>query len=219
MAVHYVTAALRKLHTPIFFFDSAQCHRSSIVMYHWELLVIFIRFYIIFYYQQDSLAVISSSPSNHRPALEGYKKVLSHKRHLAGINCSLPFWNCSRTICRFCTAAAYCCSCSCVDASCIMALSRCPATVCNCCFKLSSCCEASKLSKTQVRVSRALCGLQLYRSHQCLLTITVMIIHTELLVAKIKSCIPALWQGRQYFFNIARAIFFKYCPDFMWPII
>ena len=35
-----------------------------------------------------------------------------------------------------------------------------------------------------------------------------IIIHTELLVVKIKSCIPrALWGG-QYFFNIALAIFF-----------
>ena len=37
-------------------------------------------------------------------------------------------------------------------------------------------------------------------------TITDIIIHTELLVAKIKSCIPrALWGG-QYFFNIARTL-------------
>ena len=38
--------------------------------------------------------------------------------------------------------------------------------------------------------------------------ITSIIIHTELLVAKIKSCIPRSLWGGQYFFNIARAIFF-----------
>ena len=41
-----------------------------------------------------------------------------------------------------------------------------------------------------------------------LCTIFFIIIHTELLVAKIKSCIPrGLWGG-QYFLNIGQAIFF-----------
>ena len=35
----------------------------------------------------------------------------------------------------------------------------------------------------------------------------LIIIHTELLVTKIKSCIPrALWQGGQYYYDIALAL-------------
>ena len=52
---------------------------------------------------------------------------------------------------------------------------------------------------------------------QMYLTMFIIIIHTEILVAKIKSCIPKLCDKEgniflilpgQYFFNIARAIFF-----------